>query len=136
MKIKSMKTSARRLVKTGTLKFFLMVAIGLGLSLTGWPTIHEGTVLSLGGPQSAYGQEQQELIEPYEDSGPIEGIGADGELMTIGDKFYRLSDVARYYRNFTKNEEVSHTLFILGQQVGFTVNQFNEIEEMWLERKE
>ena len=133
MKNKSMKSFARRLIKTGTLKFFIMVAIGLGLSLTGLPTIQENAVLSFGGPQPAYGQENQEMIEPYEDSGPIEEIGAEG-VLTIGDRFYRLSDVARYYRNFTKEEEVSHTLFIVGQKVGFTVNQFNEIEEIWLER--
>ena len=114
------QNSCRRLTKTIGLKILLLVLICLGLNLTGWPP---------GGPVPALAQ-SQEMIEPYEAAGPIDKIV--NETIIIGDRTYRMSDVIQFYYSFIKAEEAPASRFSVGTQVGFTVNQFGEIEAMWL----
>lgn len=121
MKHATRQNSCKRLKNATAVKWFLLALLCLGLSPAGLPS---------GGPVAALAQ-SQEMIEPFEAAGPIDKIVDN--TMVIGDRTFRMSDVIRFYTTFTKEEEASFTNFSVGTQVGFTVNQFGEIDEMWLE---
>jgi hypothetical protein len=124
------KTAYRRFKKALAVKTLLPVLIGLALTLTGLPWLqHDSGWTTTGGAHPA---SAQALVEPFEGSGPIEAINENGNIL-IGDSPFKLADVVRFYKNFTKEEEISPTWFTVGKKVGFTVNQFGEIYEMWME---
>ena len=118
-----------RLTRSIVTRIVLAALVGLGLLLSDIHPFAGRTAFILGGPQPAYAQELRERVER---DGPIERIGQNGRVI-IGDHIYQLSDVVRFYKDFTKDREISPTRFTLGTNVGFAINEFGEIDEMWLE---
>ena len=111
-------------------KAVVAALICLGLTLADIHPINSGTAVVFSGPQPVWAQE---LVEPvlYSDL-YIDRIGKNNRVV-IGDHLFRLSDVIRFYKDDSRREEISPTWFTVGTKVGFMVNEFGEIGEIWLD---
>jgi hypothetical protein len=113
-----------------TVKAVMAALICLGLTLADIHPMNSGSTVVFSGPQPAWAQELVEPVVYYDLS--IDRIGTNNRVV-IGDHLFRLSDVIRFYKDDSKKEEISPSWFTVGTKVGFTINEFGEIGEIWLD---